>query len=57
MIAWIIRFTNKRVCTVEQFTLACEEAIECAKKDADGFLNVKELIKLVYVFIVKYRTK
>ena len=56
IISLILGFANKRLCTVEEFTLACEEAMKCAKRDDDGYINAKEGVKILYTFITKFRT-
>ena len=41
-------FTDKRVCTVEQFMSACKVASEQASKDKDGFIQIIDTLKIAY---------
>lgn len=41
-------FTDKRVCTVDQFMSACKVASEQASKDKDGFIQIIDTLKIAY---------
>lgn len=49
------KFASKRICTTDEFTKACNKAIEISSKDEDGFINVKDVIKLIYYCIKEVR--
>lgn len=44
---WLRRVVDKRICTVETFENACQVALEQVQMDRDGFISVKDAVKII----------
>lgn len=55
IVDFIIGVANKRMCTIEEFTIACDKAKDVAGKDVDGFINVKDAVKIIGVVMKELR--
>lgn len=44
---WLRRIVDKRICTVEEFKSACDYALDEVSKDQDGFISVRDAVKLI----------
>ena len=44
---WLRKVVDKRICTVEDFQAACDYAMDEVSKDADGFISVRDAVKLI----------
>lgn len=49
------KFVDKRICTVEQFTEACDYAKDVVAKDEDGFISVKDATKIIILTVYNGR--
>lgn len=56
MLDWFRSFVDKRICTVPDFEKAVTFALKEVAKDQDGFLSVKEAVRLIVKMIRTART-
>lgn len=55
LIAWLVVHLNRKVCTTNQLSNACNRTIEICEKDKDGMISVAEALIMIAKFIKEMR--
>jgi hypothetical protein len=44
---WMLKIVNRRICSVDEFRAILSKMEDEARYDADGFISIGELVKLL----------
>ena len=47
IVNWFLRVVNKRICSVDEFREVLKKMDQTARYDADGYISVGDMIKLL----------
>lgn len=57
ILLWLRKIVDKRICTVEDFTQACDIAKTKLLEDKDGFVSIGECGRLIVTILINMRVK